>query len=108
MSDTIITKVSVRLGFILATSLLAFLAACSPAQKYKNAVQSSNYFATDVESCADKATALIDRETTQDQSYNREGADPLELSFVEFDARKQRSHYFDNCMSQRGHKRGED
>ena len=108
MVDALITKVSYRPKLFISTVLLLSLIACSPAQKHLNSNQSSNFLATDVESCQKKASALIDRETRLDQSYNRADGNSLELSFVEFDARKQRGRYFDNCMSQRGYEKTQD
>ena len=101
MTNALITKVGYRPILILATALPVSLMACSPSQKFLPSNQSSSFLATDVESCQNKATTLIDRETRLDQSYNRIGSNSLEISFAKFDARKQRNRYFDNCMSQR-------
>ena len=90
-----------RPGAALALGLVVAVAACSPANKYQNANRSQQFLATDVASCNTKASDLVSRELDLDRSYDKTGGESLEVSFASFDARKQRSRYFENCMSQR-------
>lgn len=85
----------------LAFSLCLYAVGCSPSQVNQRTNNSSSFLAEDVTSCRQKANALIDRELRNDRSYDRTGADSLEISFAHFDAHKQRTRYFRNCMSKR-------
>ena len=88
----------------LAIGLIVLTNGCTPSQIKQNSNDSSNFLAKDVASCRQKANVLIDRDLRNDNSYDRSGADSLEVSFAHFDAHKQRTRYFSNCMSKRTNK----
>ena len=84
----------------LLVGLLFALGSCAPAKMHQNANKNKNMFAADVATCHSRASNLMGRELILDRSYERSGGESLELSFAQFDARKQKSRYFENCMAQ--------
>ena len=61
--------------------------------------QPSDFLANDVASCKQKASTLMERDIAHDRSFSRMDGHPLEVSFAQFDVRKQYGEYFDNCMT---------
>jgi len=86
---------------ILTVGMILFSNSCTLSHVSSSAKNWSGVLPKDAASCHKKADALIDRELKLDPSYDRTGKDSLEVSFARFDAQKQRSRYFDNCMSER-------
>ena len=101
MKVVMITKEGYRRKLFLAVSLIILITSCSPSQVNQHTKYSSGFLAADVETCRQKATALIDRELKLDSPYDRSGSNSLEVSFARFDAHKQRGRYFRNCLSER-------
>ena len=89
-------------GLILLLGIA--LAACSPAKKYQKSNGTADNLGEGVASCQAKASDLMRRELLLDQSYVRSKGDALEASFAQYDARKQRQRFFENCMAQRASK----
>ena len=98
-------KKNYRQFLFLAVGLSIFTNGCTPSQITQNTTSSSSFLAKDVTSCRQKANILIDRDLRNDRSYDRSGADSLEISFAYFDAHKQRSRYFRNCISKQTSKK---
>ena len=103
-----ITREGYRGKLFLAVSLTILIISCSPSQVNQHTKNSSGFLATDVATCRQKATALIDRELKLDSSYDRSGSNSLEVSFARFDAHKQRGRYFRNCLSERDRQKVKD
>ena len=61
--------------------------------------QQTDFLANDVASCKQKASTLMERDIAHDRSFSRMDGHPLEVSFAQFDVRKQYGEYFDNCMT---------
>ena len=99
MRQILFTNINCRQYLIVTVGLLIFLTACYPAHNYERSNISTDFVAKNVTTCRQKASALIDREISLDQSYDRTGGHSLEVSFAKFDAHKQRNDYFNSCMS---------
>ena len=99
MRQSFVTQTICQNNLMVAVSLLIFLSACNPAHIYKRSDIPTDLVAKNVASCWEKASALIDREISLDQSYDRTGGHSLEVSFARFDAHKQRTRYFNRCIS---------
>ena len=101
MRRIFVTKRTCLQNLIVAVGLFIFLTACYQVHTYDRSNILTDRVAKDVASCRQKASALIDREISLDQSYDRTGGHSLEVSFARFDAHKQRKYYFNSCMSKR-------
>ena len=90
-----------RQNLMVAVGLIIFLTACYPAHIYERSNIPKYLVAKNAASCWQKASVLIDREISLDQSYDRTGGHSLEVSFARFDAHKQRNLFFIDSLTSR-------
>ncbi len=92
------------LGLVLALFVVVSLSACAQRVAWEHPTIPEDFWATDLGTCRDRATRLVERELSYQDPFKAAERTGLEQELAVFDARKRILKLTEECMRDKGYR----